>query len=455
MKAHEHFGLKLPPFESWPDPRFFVRSAGHQEVLATLQYALYANKACCIVVGDSGSGKTLLARVLCGQADRRTTVLWVHGIGQPERGTEVTIHSPAGLRQPALTAESKETTLADWWRSQRRAVGAPLLVIDDADELPASGWHDVIALLTREAHRPHPVNVVLLGLPRLRHILAVPELERLRRRLFRVVTMTPLSRAQVREYVDCRIAAAGGEGERIFTDEASDEIHSLTHGNPSLINLVCDNALIEAYSEGRTQIDAEHVRGATRAALGGVPAPGQTLEAPLTGNALSEHALPTGRIRAVALPGGARASRPALTRTVATPPVAASGALARRDPAVEHQLGQLEARLSRALSTVRQARDGDGNGAPVADKPCTVVTPTAGSVNDTRAVIVENPSLDERLGNLAIRLTNVINKVREARLRCESGALRAAAEAVSASVASEVLETRSGAETAELEASAV
>jgi hypothetical protein len=99
-------------------------------------------------------------------------------------------------------------------------------------------------------------------------VLATPALTRLRRRLFRTYMLQPLTCEQVHEYVRCRVAAVDGQSAEIFTDEAVTQLHHLTHGNPGLINQVCDNAMIDAYGEDRQRIGAEDVLTAVHTIVG-------------------------------------------------------------------------------------------------------------------------------------------------------------------------------------------
>ncbi|HUU97651.1 MAG TPA: hypothetical protein VM487_18095, partial [Phycisphaerae bacterium] len=141
-------------------------------------------------------------------------------------------------------------------------------IVDNADELPRAAWRDIVSLLASEAIGVRPPNVALFGLPSLGRVLATPALTRLRRRLFRTYVLQPLTCEQVHEYVRCRVAAVDGQGAEIFTDEAVTQLHHLTHGNPGLINQVCDNAMIDAYGEDRQRIGAEDVLTAAHTIVG-------------------------------------------------------------------------------------------------------------------------------------------------------------------------------------------
>lgn len=268
MSAHGHFRLRSPPFEAPPDPRLFYATSSHEEALATLQYTVQAHKGCCVVLGESGSGKTLLARMLCQAVGRSTAILWIHGLEQSDSSPVVNIHPPGSFNSAANESATKQTTLSAWWRARSPDMTTPLLIVDNADELPRAAWRSIVSLLASEAIGVRPPSVALFGLPSLGRVLVTPALTRLRRRLFRTYLLQPLTCEQVHEYLRCRVAASGRQSAEIFTDQAVTRLHHLTHGNPGLINQVCDNAMIDAYGEDRQQIGAEDVLTAAHTIVG-------------------------------------------------------------------------------------------------------------------------------------------------------------------------------------------
>jgi general secretion pathway protein A len=251
MEAYKHFGLNAPPFEGRPDPRFFHAAVAHAETLATLQYALHAGKSCTLVLGDSGSGKTLLGRVLLERSAGRATAAWMHGIGQPPGQTAVTLCSFGRPERPAPLGHGgpDESVLADWARTLPRSGHPTLLIVDNADGLRKDNWEDILALVTREIRAPRSLSLVLLGLPSLVDTLAGPGLVRLQRRLFRTCTVARLTAEEVAAYVRHRLTMAGGRNQQVFTPGALDLIHRFTDGNPALINQLCDNAMVDAFGE--------------------------------------------------------------------------------------------------------------------------------------------------------------------------------------------------------------
>lgn len=269
MEAYRYFSLRQPPFEARPDPAFYYETPGHAEALATAQYAVHAAKACCVILGESGSGKTLLGRILADHVNRTAQVLWIPGIGQPPGATEVQLYPPGSSAGNCTLYRvcPESTTLAAWVRSATPAAQSSVVIVDNADALPHHGWMDLLSLLTREFRRAHPTTVVLLGLPQLLTRLDRRALVRLRRRIFRTCELRPLTRDEMTAYICHRLTQAGGDVQP-FTAAAEDMIFQLSGGNPALVNQICDNALVDAYGDDRTTIDAQHVVSAVRAIIG-------------------------------------------------------------------------------------------------------------------------------------------------------------------------------------------
>jgi type II secretory pathway predicted ATPase ExeA len=351
MDAFEHFGFERPPFDPIPDVEFFYEAPPHAETLATLQYVVFANKGCCVVVGESGCGKTLLARIVAASAGARVPVLWVHGGGQPDNGTRLTVYPRGRFGQKGGGPPIGETTLSTETHTTRFLPDPPLLIVDCADELPAHGWRDVLGWLSNEIRYPKPANVLLFGLPRLLEALATPELVRLQRRIFRVCRLEPLSPQLTREYIHARSAAAGGQSRYIFNDATIAQIGELAQGNPAVINQLCDNALLEAYSEGRDYVAMADVENALHTTFAGrlreylaLPPPAST--------PFARPALPPVQVLTPHYPSGMLLDAPGFAEVPPSEQVAVE-----LEDSIEIRLNRFEERLSHALRLVRQLCD--------------------------------------------------------------------------------------------------
>ena len=364
METYAYFGLSAPPFDGSPDPRFFCVLPAHAEPLATLEYAVHSGKACTLVLGDSGSGKTLLGQVLAQRTARQGRVVWVHGFGQSAAGLHVTVCTPGSL-SPAETrgpSAAAETALSAWLRTLPPSRQTTTVIVDDADGLPTPGWNDILALVTREVRTPQPVCVILLGLPGLIDTLGAPALVRLQRRVFRTCRLNSLSSEDVGAYIQHRLAVAGGHPAELFTADAIALIHRFSDGNPALVNQLCDNAMVDAFADERQFIDAPHILVTVRTITGGIrrqrylpsppPMPAPATVAPAPAPPPEEHAAQA-RLRSIA--------RKAAALLAADDSARLASKIQQRLPSgitgrLHNRLRTLESRLSEAFSQLHAAR---------------------------------------------------------------------------------------------------
>lgn len=320
MDAYAHFGLSAPPFEHAPDERFFFETPALGETLATIEFAFAAGKPCVLVLGPSGSGKTTIARQAAARLASWSRVLWI---------------DPYDPRVRAAT--TPDAPAAAWrclpeWLSQG---GEPrkVVMVDGADVLNERGWRNVSAALSdRSVGGP---LVILLG----DHgwWRGAPEAlrPRITARVFRTCSLRPLDADQAAAYVAHRLQVAGGDPEIIPVPTAR-EIARHALGVPGKLNRICDNALLEAYGDGRNAVRPEDVENALRALLGESPA-NETLALP--------------GVPPAALPEPASANSPSLQMRPA-----GDGEQTDNRVAPDARLVQMEQRLARALRAIRDAR---------------------------------------------------------------------------------------------------
>ncbi len=268
MDPFRYFGLRASPFEGRPDPAFYYAAGGHDEALAAVRYAVHAGKSCAAVLGESGLGKSLVARMLAERVNRKTNVLWLNGVGQPKAHTELSVYEAGTLQGLGrFNGRPIESLLNAWTRSTQAWSNPTLLIVDNAESLRESAWQELLSLMTREFEAGRRVTVALFGLSLLRGQLASPRLERIRRRIFRLVELRPFSAEETSGYITHRIRVAGRE-QPLFTPAAITNIFDATAGIPALINQLCDNAMVDAFGEERSAIDAPDIQAAIRAVIG-------------------------------------------------------------------------------------------------------------------------------------------------------------------------------------------
>jgi len=263
-----YFGLSDNPFAITPDPRFLFLSARHTEALAHLLYGVTESGGFIQLTGEVGTGKTTLVRTLLEKLpdnvdaalviNPRVTVLeFLRSICRELNIPWKAAHTPQDLID-ALNAR-----LLDAHANGRRVV----LIIDEAQGLTLEALEQVRLLTNLETREQKLLQIILVGQPELRETLAKNELRQLAQRITGRYHLTPLSSAESRAYVNHRLTVSGAMAP-IFTASALHTLQRITRGIPRLINIICDRALLGAYTHELRQVDAGLVRRAAREVLG-------------------------------------------------------------------------------------------------------------------------------------------------------------------------------------------
>jgi general secretion pathway protein A len=250
----EFFGFKEPPFALTPNPAFLFLSAPHQEAFAHLLFAIENRAGFIELSGEVGTGKTTIIRTLLNQLDPEThrTALIFNPTLSP-LGLFREINAEFGL--PASSAELQELhqALNAFLLEQNSAGRTVVLVIDEAQNLSVEVLEQIRLISNLETDRSKLIQIVLVGQPELRTLLARGELRQLDQRITVRYHLKPMDFDDTGDYIRHRIRfAAGGSEPLSFSPGALKRVFKFSGGLPRLINSACDRALLLAYtSESR------------------------------------------------------------------------------------------------------------------------------------------------------------------------------------------------------------
>lgn len=255
---YEHFyGLTCKPFSISPDPRFLYWSQGHRYAYSMLQYGLANNVGITVITGSVGCGKTtLINRLLAGQIEHCTigTLSTLHGkIDSLSRWILKAFDQPYKDQDEVSLMDSIETFLLDRHKAGQRCV----LVIDEAQNLGVGLLEQLRMIGNFTRNHEQLLQLILVGQPQLRELLRRPELVQFAQRVSSDFHLKPLSLNECRAYVERRLEHAGAR-RPLFTETAVRQVHTVTGGVPRLVNILCDTALVYAYSMDR-QVVTERI----------------------------------------------------------------------------------------------------------------------------------------------------------------------------------------------------
>ena len=269
------FGLKQKPFSIAPDPRYLFMSERHREALAHLLYGVQGGGGFVLLTGEIGAGKTTVCRCFLEQIPARCNVAYIFNPKLSALELLVTVCHEFGIRFPSLTAAGVPPGLKDHvdglneYLLRTHAVGQNnVLIIDEAQNLSPDVLEQLRLLTNLETSERKLLQIVLIGQPELRGMLARPELEQLAQRVIARYHLDALSEKETTQYVAHRFAVAGLKGAMPFDAAALRRVHQLARGVPRRINLLCDRALLGAYATGKARVDRTIVDKAAREVFG-------------------------------------------------------------------------------------------------------------------------------------------------------------------------------------------
>jgi type II secretory pathway predicted ATPase ExeA len=262
VKKSEHmyedfYGLKERPFSLLPDPDFLYLSPQHKLARAYLEYGINRRVGFVLLTGEVGTGKTTLIKSLLKSRERnqRLGVLYQTAVGAGDllevllREFEVRGHYNS---RTARLAAFNQFLLTAYGRGEH-----VVLLVDEAQNLGPEALEELRLLSNLQTEKEPLLQVILVGQPGLRERLRHPALRQLAQRVAVHYHLTPLSNQETKEYVNFRLARAGGSG--IFTESALDKLYEYTRGVPRRLNAWCDLALVAGFAEGRHEIDGEFI----------------------------------------------------------------------------------------------------------------------------------------------------------------------------------------------------
>jgi general secretion pathway protein A len=264
------FGLNEKPFAITPDPRYLYLSERHAEALAHLLYGINEAGGFVQLTGEVGTGKTTIVRSLLAQTPRNAEIALILNPRMTAPEFLLTICEELGIGVPDSALGSLKDLVDILSQYLLRAHGAGqrvVLVVDEAQNLSPDVLEQVRLLTNLETNTQKLLQIILIGQPELRELLGRNELRQLAQRITGRYHLNPLSREETSAYVLHRLRVAGATTD-IFAPAALTEVFRLSQGVPRVINVICDRALLGAYSQDRHRVTAALVRSAAAEVFG-------------------------------------------------------------------------------------------------------------------------------------------------------------------------------------------
>jgi len=261
----EHFGLERQPFKITPDTSMFYTGNKRGAALEALKYAILSGEGIIKVVGEVGSGKTMLCRMLEVELENNVEVVY---IANPSLSPENILHVIAFELKLNITSESSKLevmqALQQYLLDKHADNNQVVVFVEEAQSMPIETLEEIRLLSNLETNDYKLLQMVLFGQPELDNKLRLPSIRQLKERITHNFYLDPFPAADVYSYLNFRMRAVGYRGPDLFTPKAANNIERKSNGLTRRINILADKALLAAFSDGGHDINAKHINLAAK-----------------------------------------------------------------------------------------------------------------------------------------------------------------------------------------------
>ncbi len=260
---YDYFGLNQPPFKITPDTKLFYPGGNRGAILEALLYAITRGEGIIKVVGEVGSGKTMLCRMLEKDLPGQVEIVY---LANPRIAPENILHAIAfelALEVSPTTPRLEVTHRLQHFLLKKHGHNHQVVVfVEEAQAMPVATLEEIRLLSNLETQTSKLLQIVLFGQPELDEMIATPAIRQLKERITYSFQLTPLARDDVKAYLNTRLRACNYRSAELFTRPAIKEIARYSKGLLRRINILADKSLLAAYALGDHHIEARHVKQA-------------------------------------------------------------------------------------------------------------------------------------------------------------------------------------------------
>ncbi len=258
---YSYFGLKQPPFKITPDTKLFFPGGDRGAVLEALVYAITNGEGIVKVVGEVGSGKTMLCRMLEVELPEHVEIIY---LANPSLTPENILHAiafelhliaDASVSRLQVMQEIQELLINK--HAENRQV---VMFVEEAQAITVETLEEIRLLSNLETNQDKLLQIVLFGQPELDENLSGQEIRQLRERITYSFDLAPFKAQDIRDYVNSRLRSSGHKASEVFSPGAIRQLAKYSEGLLRRINILADKAMLAAYADNSSTVKPKHVR---------------------------------------------------------------------------------------------------------------------------------------------------------------------------------------------------
>ena len=263
------YKLKKPPFNLIDGPDSPYMSKSHKKAYGNLKRAIAETKEFVAITGENGSGKTELINHFLNNIKQKVRVGHIDHIDSSADSLTKLICQKFDLDVEGKTSMGMLDFFHAFLLKQYEINERVVIVIDNAHNLKSEAMEELWMISNLESESFHLIQVILVGKPEFEYLLRRKDLQKFAQRITMRCHLENLSADETGQYIKHRLKSAGAANPDIFDEEAVKAVYKYSNGNPHLINILCDTALVDGFADSQEKIGSAIIEDVTDGKKGG------------------------------------------------------------------------------------------------------------------------------------------------------------------------------------------